>query len=209
MDILNKIKVITQSSIRIETERGVAYFDPIGIKGRPGDADFIFVTHDHSDHFSPDDIAKIAKPDTKLVVPTKMAEQAKGVAGSVTTVMPGKNYEIGGLGFETVPAYNNHKPFHPKRANWVGYIIKTNGCRIYVSGDTDVTKENRRVRCDIAMVPVGGKFTMDAGEAAELINEIKPQVAIPTHYGTIVGKPGDGKKFAGLVEPPVKVEIKL
>ena len=101
------------------------------------------------------------------------------------------------------------KPFHNRGAGWVGYIIRTSGKRIYIAGDTDATKEARAVKCDIALVPIGGTYTMDAKKAAELINEMQPEVAIPVHYGTVAGKPSDGEEFAKLVKAPVKVECKI
>ncbi len=101
------------------------------------------------------------------------------------------------------------KPFHPRTAQWVGYILRIDGKRIYIAGDTDATKEAKAVKCDIALVPVGGTYTMDARKAAELVNLIRPEVAIPVHYGSIVGKTSDGEAFAELVEPPVKVELKI
>ena len=179
----DNIRVLTHSSIRITDERaGVIYIDPYEIEGNPGDASIILITHDHYDHFSPKDIVKIANEDTILVVPEKMenkAQEAAGSVGKIETVIPGGFREAGGLEFETVPAYNTLKPFHTKSAGWVGYILRVNGKRIYIAGDTDLTKEARGVKCDIALVPVGGTYTMDAKKAAELVNELRPEIAIP------------------------------
>jgi L-ascorbate metabolism protein UlaG (beta-lactamase superfamily) len=111
------------------------------------------------------------------------------LVGRILTVKPGVYREVEDLEFETVPAYNLLKPFHPKGAEWVGYILRIDGKRIYIAGDTDETKEAKAVKCDIALVPIGGTYTMDAKKAAELVNTIRPEVAIPTHYGSIVGKP--------------------
>ena len=128
---------------------------------------------------------------------------------SICTVAPGASYVIEGLKIETIPAYNNLKPFHPKTAGWVGYILELDGRRIYIAGDTDATKEAQSVRCDIALVPIGGTYTMNAKKAADLINQIKPAIAIPTHYGGIVGKKEDAAAFAANAAPPTKVEIKM
>ena len=125
------------------------------------------------------------------------------------TVKPGISAEIDGLKLETVPSYNLLKPFHPKSAEWVGYIVIADGERIYIAGDTDETKEAKAVKCDVALVPIGGTYTMDAKKAADLVNTISPKVAIPVHYGGIVGTADDGKVFAGLVKEPVKVEFKI
>ncbi len=207
MDISN-IEVFTQSSIRIRCEAGNVYIDPFRMKDAPHDADLILITHDHYDHFSPDDLAGVIGPSSVLVVPEKLAAKAAGTGLAferIETVMPGREYRIAGLSFETVASYNRLKPFHPKSAGWVGYILHTDGKRVFIAGDTDKTDENSAVACDIALVPVGGKFTMDAKEAAALINTIRPAVAIPTHYGTIVGKKSDGDRFASLVDPAVEV----
>ena len=206
------IEVFIQNSIRIRSRVGVIYIDPFQMKEEPKDADFVLITHDHYDHFSPEDIGKVSKADTILVVPEKMAAKARevsGTVGKIETVKPSVYREMGGLEFETVPAYNTLKPFHPKSAEWVGYILRVDGKRIYIAGDTDATKEAKAVKCDIALVPIGGTYTMDAKKAAELINTIRPDVAIPVHYGHIVGKPSDGEVFAENVMAPIKVEFKI
>lgn len=206
------IEVFTQSSIRIKDRDKTIYLDPYGMREEPKDADYIMITHDHYDHFSPEDIEKVSKGDSTLIVPEKMANKARKVSnlvGKICTVNPGTYHNIDSLGFDTVPAYNNLKPFHPKSAGWVGYILSIGGRRIYVAGDTDMTKDNRNIKCDIALVPIGGTYTMDAKKAAELINGIRPEVAVPTHYGSIVGDFNDEKVFAEHVKEPVKVEFKM
>ena len=210
--MIGNIEVFIQNSIRIRSRVGVIYIDPFQMKEEPKDADFVLITHDHYDHFSPEDIGKVSKADTILVVPEKMAAKAwevSGMVGKIETVKPSVYREMGGLEFETVPAYNTLKPFHPKSAEWVGYILRIDGKRIYIAGDTDATKEAKAVKCDIALVPIGGTYTMDAKKAAELINTIRPDVAIPVHYGHIVGKPSDGEVFAENVMAPIKVEFKI
>jgi len=206
------IDVFTQNSIRIRSEIGNVYVDPFQMREAPADAAFILVTHDHYDHFSPDDIRKVAGEGCVLIVPEKMLDKAREVAdcvGAIETVAPGGSYEIRGLKLETVPSYNVLKPFHPKNAGWVGYILDLGGRRIYVAGDTDATKEAEAVRCDVALVPIGGTYTMNAKKAAELVNKIGPACAIPTHYGGIVGSREDADAFAAGVRAPVAVEIKL
>ena len=209
MDISN-IEVFTQSSIRIRCDAGTVYADPFRMKISPHDADIVLITHDHYDHFSPEDLAKVINPATILVVPEKLADKAAAFSAQVKaieTVLPGQQYQIAGLSLETVPSYNRIKPFHPKKNGWVGYLLDADGQRVFIAGDTDKTKENSAVRCDIALVPVGGKFTMDPKEAADLINTIRPKAAIPTHYGTIVGKKSDGDLFASMVDPSIDVRI--
>lgn len=210
--MVDNIEVNTQNSIRIASRVGTIYIDPLEIGDDAHDADYILITHDHYDHFSPEDIRKVAKVNSILVVPEKMADKAQEVAGNVgkiETVKPGVYRELNGLEFETVPAYNLLKPFHPKSAEWVGYVLRIDGKRIYVAGDTDATKEAKAVKCEVALVPIGGTYTMDAKKAAELVNAIRPNVVIPVHYGSIVGKPADGKVFAENVKDPIKVEFKI
>ena len=209
--MVDKIDVFKQNSIRIKSDVGTIYIDPFKIDDETHDADFILITHDHYDHFSSEDIDKIKKDTTVLVVPEKMEAKAVKESGikEIETVKPGTYHEFGNLELETIPAYNLLKPFHPKAAGWVGYILKINGKRIYIAGDTDATQEAKEVICDIALVPIGGTYTMDAKKAAELVNEINPEVAIPTHYGSIVGKPSDAKIFAANVKDTIKVVEKI
>ena len=139
----------------------------------------------------------------------RKAQEVADVVSRIETVKPTVYREIDGLEFETVPAYNTLKPFHPKSAEWVGYVIRIDGKRIYIAGDTDAIKEAKAVKCDIAFVPIGGTYTMDAKKAAELVNTIHPYIAVPVHYGSIVGKSSGGEVFAESVKSPVKVVIKI
>ena len=206
------IEVFINNSIRIRDRIGTIYIDPYEMKEGPHDADYIFITHDHYDHYSPEYIKKVVGESTVLIITEKMEGKISGISDKmrkVVTVKPGMFYETDGLEFDTVAAYNTIKPFHMKSAGWVGYILRIDRQRIYIAGDTDVTKEAKAVRCDIALVPIGGTYTMNAKQAAELINEIQPEVAIPVHYGSVVGGKADEDIFAANVKEPVKVEIKL
>ena len=210
--MIENIEVFTQSSIRITDGDCRIYIDPFQMSEAPKDADFILITHDHYDHFSPEDIEKVSNGRSVLLVPAKMIPQAdkiSSIVGEIHSVMPGEHYGINGLEFDTVAAYNNLKPFHPKSAGWVGYILQIGSQRIYIAGDTDMNRDNRDVKCDVALVPIGGKFTMDAKKAAEFINTIQPSIAIPTHYGSIVGKKEDADVFAAGVKAPIRTEIKM
>ena len=209
--MLENIQVLCHSSIKIN-EGKVIYFDPFKINKQYNDADIIFITYDHYDHYSEEDIDKVIKPDTTIVIPEGMQVKLlkKGVKNSnIITVEPEKTYVVEGLKFETIPAYNVNKAFHPKDNGWVGYILEIDGIRYYIAGDTDITEENKRVKCDIAFVPVGGTYTMDFKEAAELVNEIKPKVAVPIHYGSIVGTSEDAINFQKLLNPEIKCKIKI
>lgn len=204
------IKVFKQNHIRVEYGDKVIHIDPFMTDRAMNDADLILITHDHHDHFSVEDIAKTAGEHTVLVVPENMrskASEAGKLVERIETVKPQESYAIDGIEFETVASYNINKPFHPKAAGWVGYILKTGERRIYIAGDTDATDEAKSVKCDIALVPAGGTYTMDAGEAAALVNTIRPRVAIPVHYGGIVGTKEDGRTFEKLVEDGIKVKL--
>ena len=207
--MVENIKVFTHNSIRVQNGEKAIYIDPFEMKHAPHDADFILITHDHYDHFSPNDVAAVAKADTVLVVPEKMADKTdkvKECVGKIEAITQGETKDIDGFVIETIPAYNTLKPFHMKSAGWVGYIFEAFGKRIYVAGDTDITKEALEVKCDIALVPIGGFYTMDSKAASELINTIKPDIAIPTHFGSIVGSPEDADKFAKFVNGGTRVE---
>ena len=200
------IHVFGQNCIRIETAAGVVYTDPFRMTEEPHDADFVLITHDHYDHFSPEDLAKVCKKSTVLVVPERMAEKAQevsGLVGKTVTVRYGSSYSVCGLNFETVRSYNIGKPFHPKDAEWVGYIIEADAGRVYVAGDSDATEEAKAVHCDVALIPIGGKYTTDAEEGAELANIIKPKLAIPVHYFN----PEAAETFTKLLNPEIRTEI--
>ena len=206
--MLDFITINEHSSIRID-EGKIIYSDPYNISGNPQDADIILITHSHFDHYSPEDIHKVMKPDTVIVCPSSMTEP-NGLGLNVKQVTTGESFEISGMKFEAVPAYNIGKPFHPKSSGWLGYIIdSTVHGRIYIAGDTDVTPDNKQIKCDIALVPAGGKFTADAVQAAELVNTIRPRYTVPIHYGTVAGVPSDGERFRKAVDRGIEVVIKL
>ena len=199
-----KISINCHSSIRIEADK-VFYFDPFKIEKETHDADIIFITHDHYDHFSIDDITLIEKPDTVFVIPECMYNLLGGE--NVVTVLPGEKHLIEGHEVNVLPAYNMNKPFHPQDKGYVSYIVEIEGQRIFVAGDCDENPDNLKVKCDIALVPVGGTYTMDFEQAAAYINRIRPKTAIPTHYGDIVGDKDDGAKFSKLVDPSIEVRL--
>ena len=124
-------------------------------------------------------------------------------------MFPGDILQLTGLTITAVPAYNKLKPFHPKHNKWLGYVLEMDGIRYYIAGDTDAVKELHDVKCDVAMVPIRGTYTMNARDAAGLINEIRPAAVIPTHYGSIVGNPGDVEAFSKWVDSDISVLLKL
>ena len=204
--MLENVDVLCHSSIRINKEK-IIYIDPFKIDKNYKDADLIFITHDHYDHYSEDDIDKVKKDETVFIVPEELLTKllVRGYnKNNIITVEPNMQYMVEGIKFETIPAYNMNKQFHPKENEWVGYIIEIKGIRYYIAGDTDITEENKKVKCDVAFIPVGGTYTTDFKEAAQLVNEIKPKIAVPTHYGSVVGTKQDATDFVRLLHPIIK-----
>lgn len=204
--MLENVEVLCHSSIKINKEK-VIYIDPFKIEKNYNDADIVFITHDHYDHYSEEDIDKVINENTIIIIPEELLTKLlrKGInKNAIITVEPNEKYMVQGIKFETIPAYNTNKTFHPKENGWDGYIIEIKGVRYYIAGDTDITEENRRVKCDVAFVPVGGTYTTDFKEAAQLINEIQPKIAVPIHYGSVVGTKQDATDFIKLLNPSIK-----
>ena len=178
------------------------YIDPYELKDETHDADYVFCTHSHYDHFSPKDIQKVLNNNTKIVTVESARSDAEKLVGkeNVLIVEPSKDYKIDDIEFSTTYAFNVNKQFHPKANKWVGYIINLDGKKYYIAGDTDNIPEIRNVHADVAFLPVGGTFTMDYKESADLANVINVQTVVPTHYGSVAGKKEDGENFKRLVK---------
>ncbi|MBN2654104.1 MAG: MBL fold metallo-hydrolase [Nitrospirae bacterium] len=186
------------------TGQKIIYTDPFKIKQKDT-ADIIFITHDHHDHCSAEDIQKIIGPKTVIISTPDCASKLKG---NIKTTKPGDKFIIDGIDIEVVAAYNTNKKFHTKDKNWVGYIFKTNGIKIYLAGDTDRIPEMKTFKnIDVALLPVSGTYVMTAEEAAEAALDIKPKTAIPMHYGSIVGGINDAKRFSDLLKGKIPVVI--
>jgi|YelNatPaOPRAMG01_1025707.scaffolds.fasta_scaffold00030_57 L-ascorbate metabolism protein UlaG (beta-lactamase superfamily) len=202
MDI-KKIHWLGHASFRIEVGSKQLYIDPFKLPANVPKADYIFITHSHFDHLSKEDIEKIRSPQTILVGPRDVAGQ---LTGMVKAVSPGETLAVGELQVIAVPAYNINKRFHPKENGWVGYVIRLpDGMRIYHAGDTDFVPEMRKVQADVALLPIGGTYTMDAKAAAEAADAIKASVTIPMHWGDIVGSQKDVEEFRKLYKGQVVV----
>ena len=203
---MNEITVNTQSSIRIENDGKIIYFDPFKIESEAHDADIIFFTHEHYDHYSKEDYLKVSKNDTIYVMPKSMGSDFDDIA---ILLSPNDKTHILGMLVEANRAYNINKSYHPYDNNWLGYKVDLKGYSIYVCGDTDYIPELKNIKCDILFVPIGGKFTMDYEEAADFTNDIKPKKVIPIHYGSIIGSESDFDKFKELINKDIEVIKKL
>lgn len=192
-------------SFRLRSASGkVLYIDPWKLAPNAEKADAILVTHEHRDHFSKDDIARLSKPGTVVVGPPAVASQ---LGPQTVVAKAGEQLDVAGLAVEVVPAYNPQKKFHPKTAGGVGYIITLDGKRVYHAGDTDQIPEMSQFKTDIALLPVSGKYVMTAEEAAEAAKTLQPSLAIPMHYGdpTVVGTREDAERFKKLAGVPVEI----
>lgn len=198
-----KIEVIHHASIKLSADK-IIYFDPYLIKDQIHDADYIFITHDHYDHWDVDSIKNISKETTKLIVPECLKD-----TNADFVVEPDKKYVFDNITFETISSYNIDKPFHPKEKGYVGYNILLNGVYYYIMGDTDRTPEAMNVKTDICFVPIGGTYTMNVSETVDFINDLKPEIAIPIHYGMITGSLDLADEFKNNVNKEIDVEIKI
>lgn len=207
--MLENIELLCHAAIKINREK-IIYFDPYKVDKEYHDADIIMITHSHYDHFSEEDIQKVRKENTKIVITDDLYERTRELGfkdEDILKVIPNQSYNIEEIPIKTIPSYNTNKQFHPKENNWVGYLIEINGVTYYIAGDTDVTEENRSIKCDVAFVPVGGTFTMTAQEAAELVNTIKPKVTVPIHYGSLVGTKQDAEVFRKNLNNDIECKI--
>jgi L-ascorbate metabolism protein UlaG (beta-lactamase superfamily) len=184
-----KILWLGHASFRIEGSLTI-YIDPWKLKGTPPKADLILITHEHHDHFSPPDIAKISNPNTIIITEKDTASKLRG---NIKILAPKQKVEVKGITIEAVPAYNLTKSFHPKSRNWIGFVFELDGTRIYHSGDTDCIPEMKEIRADVALLPVSGTYVMDAPEALKAIELIKPKTVIPMHWGDIIGSKKDAE----------------
>lgn len=182
------------ASFKLKAGERIIYFDPWKVKKGEG-ADLILITHSHFDHLSPDDVRHVQKKDA-VIVTTK--DSASNLKGDVRTIKPGDKINVDDIEIQAISAYNIGKSYHPKVNGWVGFIVTISGKRIYHAGDTDAIPEMKKLSVDVALLPVGGTYTMTAEEAAEIANEFKPMTAIPMHWGTIVGSKADAERFKKL-----------
>jgi L-ascorbate metabolism protein UlaG (beta-lactamase superfamily) len=210
--LLEGLRWLGHASFRLERGGRVIYFDPWQISGEPHDADLVLVSHPHFDHCSYPDIERVAKRTTVVVTVQDCAKELEGKARAlaepawtIRTMAPQQSETVAGIRVETVPAYNTNKTFHKKESGWVGFVVEVDGVRFYHAGDTDFIPEMHAIKADVALLPVSGVYVMTAEEAIEAANAIKPKVAVPMHYGSIVGTEEDAQRFKRLGS--MRVEI--
>jgi len=182
----------------------IIYFDPFKLEPGLPPADIICISHAHYDHCSPVDVLAIQQPSTLIFTEPQAAAK---LGGKVTTLAPGERREMEGITVEAVPAYNANKQFHPQANSWLGFVLTVDGVRVYHAGDTDYIPEMKDVRADIALLPVSGTYVMTAEEAAQAALAIGPGIAVPMHYGAVVGTSDDAARFAAALSGRVRVEI--
>jgi L-ascorbate metabolism protein UlaG (beta-lactamase superfamily) len=181
----------------------VVYVDPYQLKTQAESGDLVCVTHEHFDHLSAGDLKKVVTPRTTMVTIAACAEAVRALRPkAVRVVKAGDSAEVDGVALEVVPAYNINKfrspgnPFHPKADGKVGFVLGLGGIRIYHAGDTDEIPEMASLKgVDVALLPVSGTYVMTAVEAAKACKAIQPKLAIPMHYGSIVGSSADAAVF--------------
>jgi L-ascorbate metabolism protein UlaG (beta-lactamase superfamily) len=206
MKLMNlDIRLIAHDTFRIAGPK-VIYIDPFKMTEREP-ADILLFSHEHFDHFNPEDFEKVLSPETTIVASVLCKDGLKNVKSKATHfIEPGQKTSVDGVEIEAVPAYNINKfrepgqAFHPKGAGGCGFVLQMNGTKVYHAGDTDCIPEMSSIQCDIALLPVSGTYVMTADEAAEATRAIKPKLAIPMHYGAIVGSSADAEKFKSLVK---------
>jgi L-ascorbate metabolism protein UlaG (beta-lactamase superfamily) len=201
-EFLPKINWLGHDGFRIDASKTV-YIDPYQIPDGPG-ADLILVTHEHFDHCSPEDVAKIQQSGSVIVTEK---DSAANLSGDVRVVKVGDTLEIDNVTIEAVAAYNINKDFHPQSKGWLGFIVEIDGVKVYHAGDTDFIPEMKDLTTDIALLPVSGTYVMTADEAVEAALAINPKVAIPMHYGSVVGGGQDAESFKAALEGKVEVRI--
>lgn len=204
------ITINEQSSVRLSFTKNI-YIDPFHLEEELHDADIIFITHSHYDHFSLEDIEKCRNENTVIVSVGDTYGKLSRIFDSshLILVKPEEEFQVLGIPVKIVPAYNLDKQYHLKEYQWVGYILTIEDQTYYFMGDTDCLDFMKDIHPDYLFIPIGGKFTMTMEEAALLVNEMKPKVVIPIHYGTIIGEASLGSDFSKKIDSDIDCRLLL
>lgn len=192
------------AGFKIIYESKKIYIDPYKLSKEHenvSDADIVLITHNHFDHLSIEDLKNIINETTVIVSAQECLSQLKSLNVKESIgIDPRNSVKVNDLKIETVHAYNVDKEFHPKNDKKIGFIVEFGNDRLYHIGDSDIIPEMKDTNSTITLVPVSGTYVMTAEEASKAINElINPKIAIPMHYGTIVGNKEDAIRFSELV----------
>ena len=203
MEMLNNMTWLGHDGFIIKTQGKTIVIDPYVVK-QSEPADILCITHDHYDHCSVEDLEKFLKPGTVIITEPMSAAKLKG---DVRGIAPGESVTLGDITITAVPSYNTNKAFHPKSNNWLGFIIQAGGTRLYHAGDTDLIPEMEGLKVDIALLPVSGTYVMTWQEAVDAAKKIRPAIAVPMHYDSIVGTKDDATSFAKALKGVCEVKI--
>lgn len=193
-----KITWLGHASVMIANGSSTVYIDPWKLSRGLPRADLILVTHEHGDHYSAGDIELLSGRETRVFAPMSTPLVTDVIA-------PGESLACRGITVQALPAYNTGKNFHPKAKGWVGYIVIMDGKRIYHTGDADHIPEMKDLDIDVALIPVGGTYTMDEAEAAEAAKAMRARIAIPIHFGDIVGTRENAERFSQISEVSTRI----
>jgi L-ascorbate metabolism protein UlaG (beta-lactamase superfamily) len=204
--IVKQLKWFAQSAFRLETAGKVIYFDPFRIDVKD-EADVVFITHSHQDHFSKTDLQKILTPQTVIVAPASCKSELRSFNNEQILLSPGDTGTVAGFPVQAVPMYNRVKTkYHPRKKNWLGYVVTIDGVRLYHAGDTERIPEMQDFRCDIALLPLGQTYTMNSvEEAAQAARDVQARVVVPMHYGFYEGKVKDVETLRQLLKGEIEV----
>lgn len=207
--MLDNLHWLGHSSFRLEGLKTI-YFDPINLPKKSPKADIILITHDHNDHYSLPDLKIICASHSFIVTDNSVAKRLskeKLPCKEIKALAPGDYIDVYGVKINAVSSYNINKQFHTRESKKLGFIVTTDGIKIYHAGDTDETPQMKDYECDIALMPVSGTYVMTARQAAHAALTIKPKVAIPMHYGSIAGSERDAIRFKDLLRGRIDVRI--
>jgi L-ascorbate metabolism protein UlaG (beta-lactamase superfamily) len=199
-----EIQWLCHASVRVVWHEKIIYFDPWKLKREPK-GDIVCISHPHFDHLDLEDVQKVLAPESILVGPADVVSRIE--TRNKITLAVGEVKECIGFKITGLPAYNLKVHYHPKEKGWLGFLVESEGTSLYFAGDTDFVPELEQVHPTIAILPIGGTYTMDAEEAARAVEIMRPKIAIPVHYGETVGTLQDAEKFAALCAGKAEVQV--